>query len=110
MKVNLSIQDDAELRAYIKDMIKGQITSIAREEIINVINEVSKAKIPSNQSELESIIRYEAERLIKEELFDHYGLIGNTKISDMAKEILKEMVVDNFPKIIKDMWYGKTSS
>lgn len=33
MKVELSIHDDAEMRKYIKDLIKGQIISITREEL-----------------------------------------------------------------------------
>ena len=33
MKVELSIKDDKELRDTIKDMIKGQVLSVARSEV-----------------------------------------------------------------------------
>ena len=43
MKVELSIKDDKELRDYIKDMIRGQVLSIVREETRVVLNgEVAK--------------------------------------------------------------------
>lgn len=45
MNVTLSIKDDTELRKHIKAMIKGEITSIAREEIINIIKEVLGSRI-----------------------------------------------------------------
>lgn len=47
MTVSLKVENDGELRAYIKDLIKGQVLSIAREEIKNIIKEVTEAKIPT---------------------------------------------------------------
>ena len=40
MKVEISIADDTELRAHIKDVIKGEVVSIARGEIRKIIAEV----------------------------------------------------------------------
>ena len=39
MKVTLNIENDAELRAYIKDCVKGQVLSIVREEFNTIIKE-----------------------------------------------------------------------
>ena len=39
MVVTLNIENDAELRAYIKDCIKGQILAITREEFKNIVTE-----------------------------------------------------------------------
>lgn len=32
MQVKLNLENDAELRAYIKDLIKGQVLTIVRED------------------------------------------------------------------------------
>lgn len=45
MKITLNIGEDAELRAYIKDCIKGQVLAIAREEFVNILKEELTRKI-----------------------------------------------------------------
>lgn len=45
MKVTLNIENDVELRAYIKDCIKGQVLSIVREEFLEIVKEELEKKI-----------------------------------------------------------------
>lgn len=45
MTVTLNIEDDLELRAYIKDIIKGQVLSIVREEFLAIVREELEEKI-----------------------------------------------------------------
>lgn len=46
MKVELSIKDDKELRNLIKDMIRGQVVSITRENVGDMILEsIRKGRI-----------------------------------------------------------------
>ena len=45
MKVTLNIADDAELRAAVKDMIKGQVLSIVREELLDIFKDELGRKI-----------------------------------------------------------------
>lgn len=45
MKVTLNIQDDQELRASIKDAIRGQVLSIVREELTQTIKDEFKRKL-----------------------------------------------------------------
>lgn len=45
MTVSLKIENDVELRAHIKDIIRGQITSIIRNEITAIISEVTNDRI-----------------------------------------------------------------
>ena len=37
MKVTLNIENDAELRAYIKECIKGQVLAVVREEFTAMV-------------------------------------------------------------------------
>jgi hypothetical protein len=45
MKVTLNIENDVELRAYIKDAIKGQVLNIVREEFLEIVKEELERKI-----------------------------------------------------------------
>lgn len=45
MNVSLKVENDEELRAYIKDAIKGQVMSIVREEFLEIVREELTRKI-----------------------------------------------------------------
>jgi hypothetical protein len=45
LNLKIDLKEDAELRSYIKDLIKGQVLSIARGEINQIIDEVLRTKI-----------------------------------------------------------------
>jgi hypothetical protein len=45
MKIELSINDDKELRDCVKDMIKGQVKNIIREELDKIIADIHLHKI-----------------------------------------------------------------
>lgn len=45
MKVTLNIENDVELRTYIKDAIKGQVLNIVREEFLEIVKEELERKI-----------------------------------------------------------------
>ena len=58
MTVQLNIESDQELRAAIRDSIKGEVLSIARGEIKKIIAEVVGEKvIPKNPAELDVMVR-----------------------------------------------------
>jgi hypothetical protein len=48
MKVELSIKDDSELRNMIKDMIKGQITGLVREEVLPYADSTMERHVMKN--------------------------------------------------------------
>jgi hypothetical protein len=51
MNLKLNIEEDEELRLYIKDLIKGQVNSILRSEIRTIIEEFIMVKIDSKVDE-----------------------------------------------------------
>lgn len=59
MNVTLNIQNDAELRAFIKDAIKGQILAIVREEFVQIVKEEIERKLKGSD-------KYAFERMQKE--------------------------------------------
>ena len=50
MKVTLNIENDAELRAYIKDCIQGQVLSIVRDEFLQIVTQELERKIKATSS------------------------------------------------------------
>lgn len=51
MKVTLNIENDQELRAHIKDAIKGQVMAIVREELLATIKEELERKVKGISSQ-----------------------------------------------------------
>jgi len=69
MKVELSIADDRELRQHIKDVIRGEVLSIARGEIKGIIAQaVSEKAIPSEPVDVERVISEEIRKHVRKEL------------------------------------------
>jgi len=74
MKVELSIADDRELRAHIRDVIKGEVLGIARGEIKTIIAEAVKQKaVPHTGTELDKIVRNEIKGMIRDVVKATYG-------------------------------------
>ena len=94
MKVELSIKDDKELRNHIKDVIKGEVTSITRSEIRTIIKEVFSEKygeVRELTQNPEAIIRQEMRELIKKDIAtDSYG--HSSFIRNIAKEEVSNIV------------------
>ena len=89
MKLEINIADDRELRNFIKDSIKGEVTAIARGEIKGIIADVVReGVIPSDKSDLERIVRNiiadEVKSQLKQSYFDG---------SDVIKKIAREEIV-----------------
>lgn len=59
MNVTLNIENDAELRAYIKEAIKGQVLSIVREEFLQIV-------IDELDRKLKGTDKYNFDRMTKE--------------------------------------------
>ena len=66
MKINVNIEEDAEFRAHVKELIAGQIRSILREELKGlIIAEIAKMKLLKPHSPaLEDIVRNAVQRAL----------------------------------------------
>jgi len=63
MKIELSFKDDAELRKYIKDMIKGQVRKLVREEIDQIIKDVHDNRM--GKESMEHAINEEIKNVVR---------------------------------------------
>ncbi len=93
MNLKLKIEEDAELRAYIKDLIKGQVLSIGRKEIKSILEEIIKQKHGNDITVTEKIIKDILE-------VDNYY---NSEIKAIARECFAKEAREVFKKyILKD--------
>lgn len=91
MKVELSIADDRELRDHIKDVIKGQVLSIARGEIRDIIAQaVDEKAIPKDPDDIRQIIVQAIKDLVKQELGARR--YGKSWIREEAREQIAEFI------------------
>ncbi len=69
MTVSLNIENDAELRQYVKDLISGQVKSVVREEIKAMLKDVLHTKIKdTNIPNVEYLMKLEVAKMIEQEL------------------------------------------
>ena len=96
MKVELSIKDDRELRAHIKEAIRAEVLSIARGEIRGIIAEVC-GKITSE--ECKDKIDTIAKNVIKEgvsKLINHSVWGRDSYAKQVIREQVKEILENGF--------------
>lgn len=102
MKVSLNIENDAELRSYIKDCIKGQVLAIAREEFAVMVKEELERK-------LKGVDKYNFERMLREELKDAVKSILYTEhnVTDWKNDYLKPYIEQIVEKSMQGKDWGK---
>ena len=92
MKIELNLKDDTEFRAYIKEMIKGQVLSVAREEIRSIIAEVFISKYGhASTTDVELLIKDEVGKYVLKQLGPN-GWNKNTWVRTHAGELIKKEV------------------
>lgn len=70
MKVNLNIEEDEQFRAYVKDLISGQVRKVLREQLAGIVaGEIAKLKLLSpNSTELRYLVERYVNGAINKEL------------------------------------------
>ena len=98
MKVTLNIEDDVELRTYIKECIKNQVLSIVREELLEIITKELDRKLKgSNGSNFERMQKEAMTIAIKGILYKEHS------VSRYNSEFIKPYV----EAVVKDAITGK---
>jgi len=94
VKVELSIADDRELRQHIRDVIKGEVLSIARGEIKSIIAQaVGEKAMPTKATDIEKMAREAIVEEIRQQLgSSRYGTTSWIKTE--AREQIAKMLRD----------------
>jgi len=98
MKVTLNIENDQELRSHVKELISGQIKSIAREEVREMVKELLSKKIQdSNLPNAEYIFRDEIIKTVNNSI-GKSGWNQPNFIQTEARKVISEIVSNNLKK------------
>ena len=95
MTVTLNVQDDHELRAYCKDLVKGQINSITREELREIVAEELDRKLKGlNDKRFEDLMIQALKQVISTILYTEY------KVSAWSDNWIKPHMNEFFKDVI----------
>jgi hypothetical protein len=95
MKVNLDIRDDKELRDMVKDMIRGQVKSVMRTDIDEIMKEV----VGDKTAKLSDVMAKEITKVVRD--FFQSGYTRGPGYAMIEKEI-KEQVALTLKKVIQE--------
>ena len=87
MNVSLKIEDDKELRVYLRELLKGQVRSISRDELKELVKEaLGKAGVDTH---VQTIYKSVIHQFVKEE----FRQIGAKKIVlEVCKEVIQGVI------------------
>lgn len=84
LKVTLNLADDAELRNFIKDMIRGQVKSVVRDELKLMVKDITT-------EEVNKVVANQLGPIVRNELSSMRSAYGTAnKLDVMIKESVKE--------------------
>ncbi len=109
MKVTLNIENDVELRTYIKDAIKGQVLNIVREEFLEIVREELERKIKGTTKYAFKSMQQEAmTKAISDILYKEHNVLNwntdfiepyiNKKLDNVLKNKDWNLLVNNLAK------------
>lgn len=91
MNVTLNIENDNELRTYIKDCIKGQVLSVVREEFVEMVHDELERKVKGiDERRYDQIHKAAAAEAMKDILYKEYGI--TTYNTDFIKPFVEQAV------------------
>lgn len=101
MKLELEIRDDVELREFLRNMIKGQVKSILRSELSQIIKdaflEEFGEKVLSSDG-LHKMMEKILSTRIEKELGGEKKWVVDRKISSIVKDSVYEIVKEQLRK------------
>lgn len=107
MNVTLNIKDDAELRNYIKECIKGQVLSIVRDEFIEIVKAEITRKIGTiGNRDFDYLQKSAFETAAKEIVLQKNGI--NDWSNDFIKPLANEILSKRIEKAVAGIDWQKT--
>ena len=114
MKVTLNIENDQELRAHVKDAIKGQVLSIVRDEMLDMVRNELDRKIKGMGEYTINKIIGEAMIVAVEKILrkDHnVSAWGDSFISPVVEKcVTKAIERKDWDKLVNDLAKQKVQS
>lgn len=99
MDLKLTVSNDDQLREWLKDLIKGQIKSVIREELSLMIKDVAEKKIECATSFVN--IEKTINDLINKEVSNALNL--NTYKENFIKKVARDLITEKVTTILKQI-------
>lgn len=95
MKVNLNIEEDEQFRAYVKELIGGQVRAVLREQLHGIVAaEISKLRLLNpNNPQLSEMVAAQIQRTIGMHV-SQAGARCREEIQKQAREAVQPYVAD----------------
>jgi len=113
MNVTLNIENDAELRTYIKDLIKGQVMSIVREDFEQMVKEELERKLKAKSTyHFDQMLENAMQKAVRSILYEQGVSDWNTDYikPHIEKIVKKSMEGKDWSKLIDDAAKEKVRS
>jgi hypothetical protein len=114
MKVTLNIENDQELRAHVKDAIKGQVLSIVRDEMLDMVrNELDRKIKGMGEYTINKIISEAMTVAIVKILREDHNVSawGDSFISPVVEKfVTKAIERKDWDKLVNDLAKQKVQS
>lgn len=91
MKVNFLIEDDEQFRREVREMIRGAITGITREDMLAMAREEARKKMDPT---IRTIVKEETQRFFTSSDWSRRSII---------KEVVQKMIADEVQKQVKEL-------
>lgn len=105
MRAILNIENDEELRLYIKDCIRGQVLAIAREEYTEIVKSEFDRKMKERGNNFDYLMKQALKDTIQDILYSKYNVTAwsDQFIKPFIDERLNEILIKkNWEKLIDD--------
>jgi len=96
LALRLAVEEDDELRSYVKDLVRGQVQVIVREEIRFLIREVADKTTKLTHNEIVIAMNQELNQAIKKQTF---GPVGHTCVDSYAREYVREKLTESMKEM-----------
>jgi len=109
MKLTINISEDAELRVFIKRLVKEQIQSVVREEAASMMQEAVNARVTSLavssnelQKALTKLFDSPTRMLLKELLVDKVNSVTDVRLEDIVREKVRGYTTDTVRALVTE--------
>lgn len=118
MKVSLNVSDDQELRAAVKDVIKGQAMSIVRTELTDIIRQELERKVKGySTNRFDKILKEAMKEVIKTALYEKHSVSewSTAYIQPYVQQIIEPAVIQalkrkNWNQMVDDLAKAKVKA
>lgn len=98
MKLELTVSDEEQMRAWVKDLISGQVQSILRGDLKDILEDsIIKTAYPQTEADLRVLIAQQVKETVRQQLTTAAKGYGTP---NFIQEVAREEII----KIVREMF------